>query len=87
MMSMNYLAKRIKSIYDFNEFELKPENLVFLATKFLEIIDSHKLSDKIVESFFNDLEINSEIFRISFTHCLPIFSFTSILSLIVFFTS
>lgn len=57
MTSTNYLAKRIKTIYDFNEFELKPENLVFLSTKFLKIINDYKLNDKIVNSFFDDLEI------------------------------
>jgi hypothetical protein len=57
MTQQVYLAKKIKSIYDFNEFNLKPENLKELVNRVQILIDKRKYEQKYIDKFFEEIEL------------------------------
>lgn len=57
MIHKSYLAIKVKEFYDFNEYELKPENLKLLVEKIVLMIETHKYKDEKVEMFFNKLNL------------------------------
>lgn len=56
MMSKLSLAKRIKEIYDFNDYELKSKNLEIIVDRITFLIEKYKLKDYNVDLFFEMLE-------------------------------
>jgi hypothetical protein len=57
MIHKSYLAIKVKEFYDFNEYELNPENLKLLVEKIVLMIETHKYKDEKVEMFFNKLNL------------------------------
>lgn len=60
MIQTNYLAKRIKSIYDFNDFEIKPDKLKLVVERMEALITKYKLKDEKIILFFDMLD-NGEL--------------------------
>lgn len=57
MTTNRYLFEKIKSVFDFNGYEIDPERLKIVVLRSEKIIEKHKTPDGVVIEFFEKLEI------------------------------